>query len=74
MKRKRAIAKGRRKLPDYSHFIPRRSKAGGHVTPELVAKLLGDQIGEDDVPATGETRDAPLGPLDPRLRRDDHRR
>jgi hypothetical protein len=27
-------------LPDYSHFIPKRSKSGGTVTPELVARLL----------------------------------
>ena len=29
-------------LPEYTHFIPRRSKAGGNVTSELVAKLLED--------------------------------
>ncbi len=29
-------------LPEYAHFIPRRSKAGGNVTSELVAKLLED--------------------------------
>ena len=27
-------------LPDYSHFIPKRSKNGGNVTPELVKRLL----------------------------------
>lgn len=27
-------------LPDYSHSFPKRSKAGGNVTSELVAKLL----------------------------------
>jgi len=27
-------------LPDYSHSFPRRSKRGGNVTSELVAKLL----------------------------------
>lgn len=27
-------------LPDYSHFVPKRSKRGGNVTNELVAKLL----------------------------------
>lgn len=29
-------------LPEYAHFIPRRSKDGGNVTSELVAKLLED--------------------------------
>lgn len=29
-------------LPEYAHFIPRRSKGGGNVTSELVAKLLED--------------------------------
>ena len=29
-------------LPEYAHFIPKRSKAGGNVTAELVAKLLED--------------------------------
>jgi bifunctional DNA-binding transcriptional regulator/antitoxin component of YhaV-PrlF toxin-antitoxin module len=27
-------------LPDYSHFFPKRSKNGGNVTPEMVAKIL----------------------------------
>lgn len=27
-------------LPDYSHFFPKRSRHGGKVTSELVAKLL----------------------------------
>ena len=27
-------------LPDYSHFLPKRSKTGGHVTNDMVAKLL----------------------------------
>lgn len=29
-------------LPEYAHFIPKRSKDGGKVTSELVAKLLDD--------------------------------
>lgn len=29
-------------LPDYSHFVRKRSKAGGKVTSELVARLLED--------------------------------
>ena len=29
-------------LPEYAHFLPKRSKAGGNVTSELVAKLLED--------------------------------
>jgi len=29
-------------LPDYSYFIPKRSKSGGTVTPEMVARLLED--------------------------------
>jgi virulence-associated protein VagC len=28
--------------PDYSHFLPKRSKSGGNVTSEMVAKLLED--------------------------------
>lgn len=27
-------------LPEYTHFIPKRSRSGGNVTNELVAKLL----------------------------------
>jgi hypothetical protein len=27
-------------LPDYRHFLPKRSKNGGNVTPEMVAKIL----------------------------------
>jgi len=27
-------------LPDYSHFLPKRSRTGGNVTNEMVAKLL----------------------------------
>ena len=27
-------------LPEYTHFIPKRSKNGGNVTPEMVARLL----------------------------------
>ena len=27
-------------LPEYGHFIPKRSKAGGNVTPEMIARLL----------------------------------
>lgn len=27
-------------LPDYAHFVRRRSKAGGNVSNELVARLL----------------------------------
>ena len=27
-------------LPEYGHFFPRRSKSGGNVTPEMVAKIL----------------------------------
>lgn len=29
-------------LPEYTHFIPKRSRSGGNVTSELVAKLLED--------------------------------
>lgn len=29
-------------LPEYTHFIRKRSKSGGNVTSELVAKLLED--------------------------------
>ena len=29
-------------LPEYGHFIAKRSKAGGNVTGDLVAKLLED--------------------------------
>ena len=29
-------------LPEYTRFIPKRSKTGGNVTSELVAKLLED--------------------------------
>ena len=29
-------------LPDYSHFLPKRSKSGGNVTSEMVARLLED--------------------------------
>ncbi|HEX3059999.1 MAG TPA: hypothetical protein VHP62_11600 [Usitatibacter sp.] len=29
-------------LPEYSHFLPKRSKSGGNVTSEIVAKLLED--------------------------------
>lgn len=29
-------------LPEYAHFIPKRSRNGGNVTNELVAKLLDD--------------------------------
>lgn len=29
-------------LPEYIHFIRKRSKAGGNVTSALVAKLLGN--------------------------------
>jgi hypothetical protein len=29
-------------LPEYGHFVPKRSKAGGNVTSEMVAKLLED--------------------------------
>lgn len=29
-------------LPDYAHFFRRRTRRGGTVTDELVAKLLGD--------------------------------
>jgi hypothetical protein len=28
-------------MPQYTHFVRRRSKAGGNVTGELVARLLG---------------------------------
>ncbi len=27
-------------LPEYSHFLPKRSKSGGNVTPEMVARIL----------------------------------
>ena len=27
-------------LPEYVHFFPKRSKNGGNVTPEMVAKIL----------------------------------
>ena len=29
-------------LPEYTHFVRRRSRAGGNVTSKLVAKLLED--------------------------------
>ena len=29
-------------LPEYAHFIPKRSRDGGKVTSDLVAKLLED--------------------------------
>ena len=29
-------------LPEYKHFVRKRSARGGHVTNELVAKLLGN--------------------------------
>jgi hypothetical protein len=68
MKRQKTVVKAGPDLPEYTHFLPRRSKAGGHVTSELVAKLLGDDSADED---TGTARGAPLGPLDPRLRGDD---
>jgi hypothetical protein len=29
-------------VPEYTHFVRRGSKSGGNVTPELVARLLGE--------------------------------
>ena len=70
MKRKRKLTKGGLDLPDYTHFLPRRSKTGGNVTPELVAKLVGC---DSENRATASARVAPLGPLDPRPREGDDR-
>ena len=71
MKERKKVVKTGPDLPEYTHFLARRSKSGGHVTSELVARLLGDASGDQ---VAGTARDAPLGPLDPRLRGDDEER